>query len=93
MWAATGQGVLKLRIPIWPNTYSGVLRDAAIPVTCKEQLPVLDEIMAELTHEMIDAEPLPDVLDGDGVTVDRVRRFASGCRDLLSHPAVATLHR
>ena len=53
------------------------LHDTGVEVQLVDQLPVLDEVVAEMTKAIgTQADGLPGLLDSQGVTLERIRAFA-----------------
>ena len=59
---------------------SGMLAEAGIRVVFRDNLPALDRCLADMAEYMDDKPPHPGPLDGDGVTVERMRRFAEAAK-------------
>ena len=55
---------------------SGMLAGTGIEVIPRDRLPALDGCLADMAEFMAGRPPLPGPLDGNGVTVERVFRFA-----------------
>ncbi len=60
---------------------SAALADPELAVTVRDGLPAVREMVRQMAQETDDAPPPPDALDAPGVTVERMRAFASAARD------------
>jgi tetratricopeptide (TPR) repeat protein len=59
------------------------LSDLGIPVVCKDELPALDEALANLVEYLVEGPLPPGALTGPGVTVEAMRRYAEAAKALF----------
>jgi len=59
---------------------SGMLAEAGIKVVSRDKLPALDRCLADMAEYMTGRAPLPGPLEGAGITVERMRRFAEAAK-------------
>ena len=73
-------GRLEVNDPALAEHLSGMLAEAGIKVVSRDGLPALDRCLAKMAEHMAGRPPLPGPLDGAGVTVERMRRFAEAAK-------------
>jgi len=69
-------GRLEVSDPDLADYLSDILAEAGIKVVLRDGLPALDGLLDEMARDMGDRPLLPGPLDGEGVTLERMREFA-----------------
>jgi len=59
---------------------SGMLAETGIQVVPREELPAVDRCLSDMAECMTGQPPAPGALEGAGVTLERMRRFARAAR-------------